>query len=192
MCYLDIRRGTEKEAEEPPRSWIFACSSCRPLALPPTSRSHSHLRAVVPSVPFAWNACPFRPPLRPGWDDSLPPHLCPPQGRSIHLHLTSRGVFPSPQGGQQVYEDRAGMSVAQSHATVCDHIDYSPPGSSARSISQARILEWLAISHSRGPFPNPGIEPRSPALQADSFLSEPPGTGHEFHNLQINQVYGSI
>ena len=30
------------------------------------------------------------------------------------------------------------------------------------------------MSSSRG-FPNPGIEPRSPALQADSLLSEPPG-----------------
>jgi len=28
---------------------------------------------------------------------------------------------------------------------------------------------------SPGDLPNPRIEPRSPALQADSFLSEPPG-----------------
>ena len=28
---------------------------------------------------------------------------------------------------------------------------------------------------SRGDFPNPGIEPRSPALQADSLPAEPPG-----------------
>ena len=28
---------------------------------------------------------------------------------------------------------------------------------------------------SPGDFPNPGIEPRSPTLQADSLLSEPPG-----------------
>ena len=28
---------------------------------------------------------------------------------------------------------------------------------------------------SPGDLPNPGIEPRSPALQADSLLSEPPG-----------------
>ena len=39
---------------------------------------------------------------------------------------------------------------------------------------QARRLEWVAIPFSRG-FPNPGIEPGSPALQADSLLSEPPG-----------------
>ena len=30
------------------------------------------------------------------------------------------------------------------------HGQYSPPGSSVREISQARILEWVAISFSRG------------------------------------------
>ena len=30
---------------------------------------------------------------------------------------------------------------------------------------------------SPGDFPDSGIEPRSPALQADSLLSEPPGAG---------------
>ena len=41
-------------------------------------------------------------------------------------------------------------------------------------ILQARILEWVAISFSRD-LPNPGIEPRSPTLQADALTSEPPG-----------------
>ena len=41
-------------------------------------------------------------------------------------------------------------SVAQSRPTVCDPGDCSPPGSSVHGISQARILEWLAISSSRG------------------------------------------
>ena len=41
-------------------------------------------------------------------------------------------------------------------------------------ILRARILEGVAMPSSRG-FPNTGIEPRSPALQADSLLSEPPG-----------------
>ena len=39
---------------------------------------------------------------------------------------------------------------------------------------QARILEWIAIPFSRGSS-WPGIKPRSPALQADSLPSEPPG-----------------
>ena len=64
--------------------------------------------------------------------------------------------------------------VAQSCPTLCDHMDCSPPGSSIHGILQARILEWVAIS-SPGDLPDPGIEPRSPALQADTLTSEPPG-----------------
>ena len=33
---------------------------------------------------------------------------------------------------------------------LCDPKDHSPPGSSVHGISQARILEWIAISSSRG------------------------------------------
>ena len=39
-------------------------------------------------------------------------------------------------------------SVAQSCLTVCDPMDFSPPGSSIHGISQARILEWVVISFS--------------------------------------------
>ena len=40
--------------------------------------------------------------------------------------------------------------VAQSCLTLCDPVDCSPPGSSIHGILQARILEWVAISSSRG------------------------------------------
>ena len=40
--------------------------------------------------------------------------------------------------------------VAQLCLTLCDPIDCSLPGSSAHGILQARILEWVAISFSRG------------------------------------------
>ena len=39
-------------------------------------------------------------------------------------------------------------SVAMSCLTLCDPMDYSLPGSSVSGISQARILEWVAISFS--------------------------------------------
>ena len=44
-------------------------------------------------------------------------------------------------------------------------------------ILQARILELVAMSSLRGSFQprDQGIEPRSPALQADSLPSDPPG-----------------
>ena len=41
-------------------------------------------------------------------------------------------------------------------------------------ILQARILEWVAFPFSRD-LSNPGIKPRSPALQADSLPAEPQG-----------------
>ena len=40
--------------------------------------------------------------------------------------------------------------VAQSCPTLCDPVDCSLPGSSFHGILQARILEWVAISCSRG------------------------------------------
>ena len=58
------------------------------------------------------------------------------------------------------------MLVAQSCPTLYDPMYWSPPGSSVLGILQARILEWLAIPFSRGPS-DPGINPGSPALQAD-------------------------
>jgi len=48
-------------------------------------------------------------------------------------------------------------------------MDYTVHG-----ILQARVLEWLAFPFSRGD-PNPGIEPTSPALQADSLPAESQG-----------------
>ena len=59
-------------------------------------------------------------------------------------------------------------SVPKSCPTLCDPMDCSLPGSSVHEISQARILEWVAIS-SLGNLPDPGIEPASPTLQADSL-----------------------
>ena len=53
-------------------------------------------------------------------------------------------------------------------------MDCSPPGSTVLGILQARILEWVAMPSSRD-LPNPGIEPMSPALQADSLPAELPG-----------------
>ena len=41
-------------------------------------------------------------------------------------------------------------SVAQSHPTLCDPMDCSPPGSSVHGTLQARILEWVATPSTRG------------------------------------------
>ena len=68
------------------------------------------------------------------------------------------------------------MTVCQllSYIWLCNPMDCSPLDSSVHSIFQARILEWVAIPFSRD-LADPGIKPRSPSLQVDSLLSEPPG-----------------
>ena len=66
------------------------------------------------------------------------------------------------------------MIVTQWCLTLCDSMDCNRPGFSVHGILQAKILEWVDIPFSRD-LPDQGTEHRSPALQADSLLSEPPG-----------------
>ena len=68
-------------------------------------------------------------------------------------------------------------SVIQLNPTPCHPMDYSPPGSSVHGILQARLLEWVAISFSRG-----SSWPRdqttsltSSALEGRFFTPLPPG-----------------
>ena len=65
-------------------------------------------------------------------------------------------------------------SVAESCPSLGDAMGCSPPGSSVRGISQARTLEWAALPPPGGR-PDPGSEPRSPALAGGFFTTETPG-----------------
>ena len=44
-------------------------------------------------------------------------------------------------------------SAAQLYPTLCNPMDRNPPGSSVHGVFQARMLEWVAISSSRGASP---------------------------------------
>ena len=68
-------------------------------------------------------------------------------------------------------------SAAQFCPTLCDSLDCSPPGSFVHGISQARILEWVAISFSRG---SSWLRDRScvscvSCTAGRFFAAEPPG-----------------
>ena len=54
-------------------------------------------------------------------------------------------------------KDAVVVLVTKSCPTLCDLMDCSLPGSSVTGISQVRILEWVAISFSRG-----SSQPRDP------------------------------
>ena len=68
------------------------------------------------------------------------------------------------------------VKVIQSCLTLCNSTDCIVHG-----IVRAKILEWVAFPISRDP-PNPGTEPRSPALQADSLPAEPQGKPKKTRN----------
>ena len=65
--------------------------------------------------------------------------------------------------------------VTKSCPTPCDSMDYSLPVFAAHGIFQARRLEWIAISYSRGSS-QPGIESTSPAWQVDCLPLSPLGS----------------
>ena len=66
----------------------------------------------------------------------------------------------SPWGRKELdMKVKSESEVAQSCLTLCDPMDCSPPGSSVHGTSQARILEWVAISYSRKVFPPQGLSP---------------------------------
>ena len=64
--------------------------------------------------------------------------------------------------------------VTQSCPTLCNPKNCSPPGSSVHGILQARILEWAAISFSRGYSP-PSDQTWVSCIAGRFFTTEPPG-----------------
>ena len=66
------------------------------------------------------------------------------------------------------------MIVTQSHPTLCDPKDSSPPGSLSMEFSRQVYWSGLPVP-TPGDLPDPGIEARSAALQTDYLVSKPPG-----------------
>ena len=64
--------------------------------------------------------------------------------------------------------------VARSCLTLCDPMDCSPPA--PLSMGFPRQEHWSGLPcPPPGGLPDPGIEPRPPALQVDFFTIGPPG-----------------
>ena len=69
------------------------------------------------------------------------------------------------------------LQCSYSCLTLCDPMDCSLPGSSVYEISQQAYWSGLPFP-SPGYLPDPGIEPWSPALEAGTLTSEPPGRAY--------------
>ena len=70
------------------------------------------------------------------------------------LHYTKRNFTASNaylwQATIRIQQRESESEVTQSCPALCDPVDCSPPCSSVHGIFQARVLEWVAISFSRG------------------------------------------
>ena len=79
----------------------------------------------------------------------------------------------------------------QSCPTFCDPTGCSPPGSSVYGTFQARILEWVAISFSRGSFWSRDHLLCHLLWQADSLPSAPPGKLVSFidYSKDLNYIH---
>ena len=107
--------------------------------------------------------------LYPEWEedsgcmgrDGQPPQVSPPQlpywvmralapGNQLlrgRPHVEKQGLMVPIHWGAEKFKV---LLVAQSCSTLCNPMDCSPPGSTVHGISQARILEWVAVSSSKG------------------------------------------
>ena len=75
--------------------------------------------------------------------------------------------------------------VAQSCPTLCNPMDYIAHQTPlSMEFSKQKYWRGLPIL-SPGDLPDPGIEPRSPTLQADSLTSEPPGKSYLIRCFQL-------
>ena len=73
--------------------------------------------------------------------------------KTLHFHYRGhRAQVPSPVRKLRFPHTFVVVCVlvTQLGLTLCDPMDYSPPGSSVQRILQARILEWVASLFSRG------------------------------------------
>ena len=86
------------------------------------------------------------------------------------LSYIKLSAFPTPEGGiPHLHNTLCCSSVAKSRLILCDSMDCSPTGSSVRGILQEEKY-WSGLTFPSPDYlPDPGIEPTSPALQADSL-----------------------
>ena len=119
-----------------------------------------------------------------------------PSVTSVLQHLAFKMSFhdgpftapsPSPGGDEKVIIFQRGSinysiglciakwsEVAQSCLTLCDPMDCSLQCSSVHGVFQARVLEWVAISFSRGSS-QPSDQTWVSCMQSDTLPSKPPG-----------------
>ena len=79
---------------------------------------------------------------KPGWEEN--------SGENGYMYVALLFTWNYHNIVNRLWNEKPKVLVAQSCLTLCNPMDCSPPGSSVHGISQARILEWVAMPFSRG------------------------------------------
>ena len=151
MFTRGLSRATVKVLRGPNSFWMLK----RKISLyQPGSKGLLHFLVYIP---FFTSLQPLSPSYLLFWLYCLPSSLIKPlwlhwTTQILHNSLSiSRALTPSAKSLFIRHADA--RSITESCPTLCDTMDCSPPGSSVHGLSQARILEWVAISSSSGSFP---------------------------------------
>ena len=118
-----------------------------PFLLRPSYVRPNSLDPPLLSIPFT-----FWEPVQYPWIPALPDLRLP----CLANHwdpswVCQLKIFSQPKSWEFCFiESEKESEVAQSCLTLCDPIDCSLPGSSVHGIFQTIVLEWIAISFSRG------------------------------------------
>ena len=137
--HLSFHVGTFQAVLGQANAPVFTVTSCSCSSQRDTSQG-TDLSSGLALEPPEITACPQSvlpgAPLQQGWRGPVLQSVCrfPFLGR-LSLPLRARPAV---------------LLRACSVLSLCDPMDYSPPGPSLLGILQARILEWVAISSSRG------------------------------------------
>ena len=149
--------------------WIWVCAVCL-VALAPWAVAHQAPLSMEFSGQEYWIGLPFPLPRNP--DPRIEP-ASPALASKFFIHKWACRKNDATW--------LLKVKVAQSCLTLCHPMDYTVHG-----ILQARILEWVAY-----PFPvdlpDPGIEPESPALKADSLPTELSGKPYDWLKVKVVQ-----
>ena len=118
------------------------------------------------------------------------------KGLFIHVNYI---LFPGGKSSTLQMENRQEKSVVRAKLlllclTLCSPLDCSLPGSSVHGVSQATILQWVAISFSRG-----SSQPRDRTLLScvsctagGFFTAELPGKLFHLGSVQFSQLLGKL
>ena len=122
-------------------------------SLQPDGLQHTRLPCLLLPPRVCSNSCLLSQWCRPTTSSSVAPFSSCPQCFPASRSFPMSRLFAS--GGQSIgvsafTEVCVHAQSLRSFPILWDPIDCSPPGSSAHGILQARILEWFAISFSRG------------------------------------------